>query len=166
MSVVTKTGDGGMTDGNGGRIMKASPFTELVGTLDELTAQLAISKFLIFSVDIATIIETVQQHLLSMGASLYDGKDRITPDHINKLEVWVGQYERNPGGFVVPEGSASGHLHLARAICRRAERVAWGSVGPGSNISEDMLKYLNRLSDLLYVLALNQGSELPTMWSG
>lgn len=164
-SVVTKTGDEGMTDGNTGRVMKDGPFCELVGTLDELNAILGWAKAATFSKNIGSLILEIQSDLLSLGASLYTGDKLITEEKIEYLERQIELLEDNPGGFIIPEGTSSSALHFARAICRRAERAAWAATAPGSNVFDETLRYLNRLSDLLYVMALEQGPENPLLWS-
>jgi len=163
-SVATKTGDGGKTDTPMGRQSKGSEFPEMVGTLDELTAAIAVAGVDLWDLPIKEMFQTAQHNLLSIGASLWDGKKRVKNADIELLDKFIADHETNPGGFIIPEGRESAPIHMARAICRRAERRIW-NLQELDTWSITYAQYLNRLSDALYVAALKVGPSMPMMWS-
>ncbi|MCL4741784.1 MAG: cob(I)yrinic acid a,c-diamide adenosyltransferase [Phycisphaerales bacterium] len=166
--VYTKTGDDGTTGLVGGvRVSKADPRVEAYGTVDEANACIGLAVVAAEGAgasDIADLLRSVQHDLFDAGADLAtpvvpgEGRSlRITPAQTERLERAIDAH--NPGlpgltSFVLPGGSASAAaLHLARTVVRRAERcaVALLSREPKST-SAEVVRYLNRLSDLLFVL--------------
>jgi len=166
MSVCTKTGDSGMTDGPSGRVLKDSAFCEVVGTLDELNAAIGMAVGDLFNLEVGKHLIAIQNQLLDIGAQLYTGKVYINDGDVQYLERLIDQYEEPLEGFIIPEGRTSGTLHLARAIARRVERQMLAATGPGVQIDHDTLKYINRLSDVLYILAIHIGPVKPRYWNG
>lgn len=186
VSVTTKTGDGGTTDGpTGNRVPKNDAFIMFVGALDEVTAQLGvcdahlddlIGKWInngrrpgtdeqVHDVTQAGhIIQWIQHKLLDMGAELYTGKAYITEDDIAYLDLFINKYEYNPHGFVIPHGLAASSIHLAKAMVRRAEREGVGCKNPSNFVTEEIVTFLNRLSDALYILALTVEEKPHIMW--
>lgn len=157
--IYTKTGDEGLTAiANNQRIYKNSPIIEAIGAVDE--ANSAIGMATEFHND---IIDRVQNKLFDLGADLSgSNKIKITEEDITYLENVLDDYNEylEPlDSFVLPTGP----LHNARTIVRRAERAVWTAI----NVHEDMEInknipiYLNRLSDLLFVMARyhNRGNE-------
>lgn len=157
--IYTKTGDEGLTAiANNQRIYKNSPIIEAIGAVDE--ANSAIGMATEFHND---IIDRVQNKLFDLGADLSgSNKIKITEEDITYLENVLDDYNEylEPlNSFVLPTGP----LHNARTIVRRAERAVWTAI----NVHEDMEInknipiYLNRLSDLLFVMARyhNRGNE-------
>jgi cob(I)alamin adenosyltransferase len=165
MTIVTKTGDRGETGLFGGqRVAKDDIRIEAIGTVDELNAHLSLPlQADDLSLDVIEQIAITQNTLFTVGADLAtprtDNKaiaKRITPEHITQLEQWIATFESTPlpPYFVLPGGSeAAGHLHVARAVCRRAERLVV-SLGKQIDIGQDLPIYLNRLSDYLFLAAL------------
>lgn len=165
MKIYTRTGDAGSTGLFGGpRVAKDDDRIEAYGTVDELNAALGVARTALADSDIDPILETVQSELFSIGAEL------ATPDpdqhdlriigttHIERLERWIDQFEQGLEPlrqFILPAGmAAAAHLHVARGICRRAERRVVTLVRHHeTNVSEELMIYLNRLGDLLFVLA-------------
>ncbi len=166
--VYTKTGDDGTTGLIGGmRVSKADPRVEAYGTVDEANACVGLAVVAAEGAgagDIVDLLRSVQHDLFDAGADLAtpvvtgEGRSlRITPAQTERLERAIDAH--NAGlpaltSFVLPGGSALGAaLHLARTVVRRAERcaVALRSHDPAAT-SEEMVRYLNRLSDLLFVL--------------
>lgn len=169
MSIVTKTGDKGTTGLFGGkRVSKADLRLHAYGTVDELNAVLGLVIAEGVSDDVRTGIETIQHGLFRLGADLATPLDgplkgkRIEVEHVTVLEAWVGKLEAalpELQTFILPSGSKAGSmLHLARTVCRRAERwtVALKECEP---TNEQAVIYLNRLSDLLFLLARSVNKE-------
>jgi cob(I)alamin adenosyltransferase len=161
--IYTKTGDGGSTFINGGeRCSKASFRIEAIGNVDEVNCSIG----LIISEDgldheIKSILLNIQNDLFDLGADLCtvkikDGDLRIVEKQVLFLENCIDKYNEklNPlRSFILPSGSKiSSSLHLARAITRRAER-SLVKLNEESEINQFIIHYINRLSDLLFVLA-------------
>jgi cob(I)alamin adenosyltransferase len=169
--IYTRTGDDGSTGlGDGARVPKDSLRVEAYGAVDE--ANSAIGVVLAVATLPAAIREClteVQHDLFDVGGELcIPGHRVITPAHILRLETQLdGFNEALPPlkDFILPGGGpAAAACHLARAVCRRAERRCW-SLARSEEIAPETLKYLNRLSDLLFVLARvlarhERGSEI------
>lgn len=165
MKIYTKTGDMGSTGLFGGpRVSKDDDRIEAYGTVDELNAALGIARAADLPADIDEQLSNIQSELFSIGAEL------ATPDpdafnvriigneHIARLESEIDAHEASLQPlkhFILPAGSAAAaHLHLARSICRRAERRVVTLVRRHeASVSEELLIYLNRLGDLLFVLS-------------
>ena len=191
MKIYTKTGDAGETSlFDNSRVSKADPRVDAYGEVDEVNACLGAALAAVrlrpagasagqgVDDDIASVLTTVQKDLFAVGARLADPSSRIA-ERVTKAAVTAGQIELLERTidrletelpplrrFILPGGSPAGALlHLARTVCRRAERrvVALGadSVDPG------VIVYLNRLSDLLFVMAraVNHRAGIPeTEW--
>ena len=177
MKLYTKTGDDGTTGlFGGGRVAKASARVEAYGTVDETNAVIGIARATGLVPVIDEVLERVQEDLFTLGAEL-----ACVPGRESKLsmallgEADIGRLERAIDEadaacpplktFVLPGGSPkAAALHLARTVCRRAERATL-AVHDGP-IRPDVLVYLNRLSDLLFALArqanlLAQVQDIP-----
>lgn len=164
MKIYTRTGDTGSTGLFGGpRVSKDDDRIESYGTVDELNAAIGMARSAGVGVTIDGQLDQIQHELFSIGAELAtpdpDAHQMriITTDHIERLEGWIDQHEKTLPElkhFILPSGHAgSTALHLARSICRRAERRVVTLVRRHeTNISEELIVYLNRLSDLLFVL--------------
>ncbi len=165
MKIYTKTGDTGSTGLFGGpRVAKDDERIEAYGTVDELNAALGLVRAVGLDEDFDEQLAQIQSELFSIGAELATpdpdarGVRIIGPAHIARLEQLIDQHETTLEPlrhFILPAGStAAAQLHLARAICRRAERRVVTLVRHHeASVSEDLLIYLNRLSDLLFVLS-------------
>ena len=177
MKIYTKTGDRGDTGLiDGSRVQKDDPRVSAYGEIDELQAMLGVIKSeLPRDSSLGSLLRTIQKDLFSLSARLADPRDKIaerkekviTGDaRIEALEreIDVREAELPPlTAFILAGGGSTGaKLHLARTICRRAER---GVVGLGRRVLLDpvIVTYLNRLSDLLFVMARyeNHKSQLP-----
>ena len=171
--IYTRTGDDGSTGlGDGARVPKDSLRVEAYGAVDE--ANSAIGVVLAVATLPAAIREClteVQHDLFDVGGELcIPGHRAIAPAHILRLEAQLDGFNEDLPPlkeFILPGGGpAAAACHVARAVCRRAERRCW-SLARTEEVGPDALKYLNRLSDLLFVLARvlarhEQGSE--TIW--
>ena len=178
--IYTKTGDQGETAlGNGVRVRKDDPRVAAYGSVDELNAVLGLCVVHIADAEMGDLIRTIQNELFDVGADLCVPQPneeapghalRIAPQQAQRLEAAIDRY--NEGlqplrSFVLPGGSpAAAWLHLARTVCRRAERdvvrlAALAAVGP------QVVIYLNRLSDLLFVLArvCNDQGHSDVLWT-
>ncbi|MDP8960085.1 MAG: cob(I)yrinic acid a,c-diamide adenosyltransferase [Actinomycetota bacterium] len=177
MRVYTKTGDKGDTSLlYGGRVPKDHPRTRAYGTTDEVVSALGLARAELTG-EFHDAVLVIQRELFAVGAQL-----ATDPQRWDRLEVgtsrvddnMVGDLERRidllverhplPREFVVPGGNrAAAALDLARAICRRGERAVVTMVRQGLLPDEVVLRYLNRLSDYLYVLARAvEGDHVPS----
>ena len=164
----TRTGDRGDTALFGGRrVPKDHPRVEAYGTVDELNAALGVAAAAIRQRKLVATIQTIQNELFNVGAELASDptargrkkKDtvvRLDPAKVEWLEALIDEYDaRVPTlrTFILPAGSsAAAALHLARTVCRRAERTVV-TLAHDEPVSPAIIIYLNRLCDLLFVLA-------------
>jgi len=165
MKIYTKTGDAGETGLFAGpRVRKDHPRIEAYGAVDELNADLGVVRASKPPVDIDDVLADVQTALFSVGGQLATpdpaahGMELVGEDDIARLEAAIDRFDGNLPPlkrFILPGGSpAAAALHRARCVCRRAERrVVTLAATPGETVSEALIRYLNRLSDLLFVLA-------------
>lgn len=172
MKAYTGTGDKGETGLYGGtRVGKENPRVEAYGAVDELNSQVGVAKALIKDQRLSSILRNVQQDLFVLGGDLANELvnakiPRIGKAHLENLEKVTD--ELNSGltmlkRFILPGGSLPGaELHVARAICRRAERRIV-SLSRVESVNPDVLPYINRLSSLFFVLArvVNQKEHVP-----
>jgi len=157
--IYTRTGDDGTTGlGNGERVDKCDERVEAFGTVDEINSALGL---LLTEPDapaaIRACLTRIQHELFEIGGELsLPGYRKITLEHVAALERDLDRFnEELPPlkEFVLPGGSrAAATCHLARTICRRAERRAWAAAKAAA-VNPELLRYLNRLSDLLFVMA-------------
>jgi cob(I)alamin adenosyltransferase len=170
MKIYTKTGDDGTTGlFGGGRVRKASLRVEAYGTVDELNATIGLARASTLDPDSEGVLARVQVDLFTLGAELacVPGKEAklnmplLANEDAARLEVAIDHAETflpPLTSFVLPAGSAqAAALHLARTVCRRAERavLALDDAEPRG----ELVIYLNRLSDLLFVLARRANVE-------
>lgn len=165
MKIYTKTGDAGETGLFGGpRVKKDDVRIEAYGTVDELNAALGLARTEPLPADIDECLLRVQSELFSVGAELATpdpqkhGTALIGDSHSAALEEAIDQLEtRLPPlkQFILPAGNrGAALLHLARGICRRAERrVVSLAATPHGGVSDRIIRYLNRLGDFLFVAA-------------
>ena len=167
MKIYTKTGDKGETGlFGGGRVSKSHPRVEAYGDIDELNAVIGLARSIEMMPRIDEVLAPVQRDLFSLGALLATPdrdkvkqqleKARIDDTRISELERAIddGESELEPlTAFILPGGTPkSAALHVARTVCRRAERKVI-SLGSEVDVPPVVIRYLNRLSDLLFVLA-------------
>ena len=165
MKIYTRTGDSGETALLGGkRVSKADPRVAAYGDVDELNAWLGLARAGALAGELTAMIEEIQRDLFAIGSRLADPgskvanrveKTAVTGEDVKRLEDWIDQLESEVPvlrRFILAGGSPGGaSLHVARTICRRAERSVVG-LGP-EQVESEVLVYLNRLSDLLFVMA-------------
>ncbi|MGH9257969.1 MAG: cob(I)yrinic acid a,c-diamide adenosyltransferase [Vicinamibacterales bacterium] len=175
MKIYTKTGDTGETSlFDNTRRSKADPRVDAYGEVDELNACLGAARAAGVGQDMAAMLESIQKDLFALGARLADPSSRIagrvtkatiTTSDVERLEQTIDRLDAEVPAlrrFILPGGSAAGALlHLARTVCRRAERRVIG-LGPDA-VEPILIVYLNRLSDLLFVMAraVNHRAGMP-----
>ncbi len=165
MKIYTRTGDDGTTGLLGpGRVPKSAPRVEAYGAVDELNAVLGTLGALPGAQAYAAELGAIQSALFDVGAELAtvvnasgtESPPRVSPTAIQTLEAWIDRFETDlPAlrNFILPGGSAlAAQFHLARTVCRRAERRVVALAGAEA-VPADVVRYLNRLADLLFVMA-------------
>ncbi len=181
MKIYTKAGDSGTTGLlAAGRFAKDEPRIEAYGTVDELNATVGLARAAGPDADADRMLARVQDDLFVVGSALADPDPSgpfhraVTPDHPAQLEVWIDGMEAELPPleqFILPGGCpCAAMLHLARTVCRRAERlVVHLGRQPGESVPTEIIIYLNRLSDFFFVLgrAVNRRAGVAdTPWSG
>lgn len=163
MKIYTRTGDSGQTSLVGGkRVSKTHPRLEAYGTVDELSSHLGLLASLLTDHHHRQAILTIQQTLFSLSAILATEPESkwqpepLPPSHTEKLEAEIDHLQQQlPAlhSFIIPGGSqAACQAHVCRTVCRRAERCIL-ALTEEIEVSADVLRYVNRLSDYLFVLA-------------
>jgi cob(I)alamin adenosyltransferase len=156
--IVTRTGDAGTTGlGDGSRVAKDSSRIEAIGAVDELNSTLGLLLSETLPEACASVLIDVQHDLFDLGGELsIPGYAAVTDMHVQRLEAAVEHFNADLSPlkeFILPGGTRSASLaHVARTVCRRAER-ALVQLASSEPVSDPARKYLNRLSDLLFVLA-------------
>jgi cob(I)alamin adenosyltransferase len=170
MKLYTKIGDGGKTTFFGcGLVDKNDPRIEAFGALDELNSVIGVSLCFIEDTKLRDIMTKIQNDLFQVGADLVGSKlaensvPRIREEHVTEMEKHIDELDKKlgiPNKFILPGGTpASAFLHLCRATTRRAERTLVG-VQSVIQINGAILRYVNRLSDFLYILARDANNEI------
>jgi cob(I)alamin adenosyltransferase len=164
MKIYTKQGDKGQTGLWGGqRVRKDSPRVTAYGTVDELNAHLGMARSSAIDARLGEQLARIQNELFVLGSDLATPGDderipRIQGEYITTMEQEIDQFESELEPlrqFILPGGTlAAAHLHLARTVCRRAEReLVTLLADEGEPVNEQALPYLNRLADWLFVAA-------------
>lgn len=178
-SVYTKTGDQGTTSlGDGSRTSKNDARLEAFSTVDEANSNIGVALSMDIDADVKEVLLHIQNDLFDVGADLCtpvvdDPKYpplRVTEEQVTRLENLIDKYNEPLSTlrtFVLPSGTPlAAQLHVARTVVRRAERQTWNAIhafGEGVNITT--AKYLNRLSDLLFVLSRHANREIgDVLW--
>jgi cob(I)alamin adenosyltransferase len=177
MKIYTKKGDRGETSLFGGkRVVKHDIQIEAYGTVDELNSHIGLLRSLIKNKEAITALKRVQAYLFVIGSTLAADADKknlklpaLNSEEATFLETQIDKCESNlPAmtSFILPGGTTNAsHCHIARTICRRAER-ATTKFAASSDLEPIVLTYLNRLSDYLFILARQtcieeRGEETP-----
>lgn len=169
--IITKIGDGGMTTlADGSRIAKSSPRMKAIGNVDELNSLIGLLLSEDFSEDIKAELGVIQSELFDIGGILGGASQVFEEERVLRLEEQAGKYDANLlplQGFILPGGTrAAAFVHLARSVCRRTERSVF-ALAEQEPIPEMVGKYLNRLSDLLFIhaRAINrEAGEPDRLW--
>lgn len=179
VKIYTKTGDTGETSLYGCRVPKGHPVLEVIGDLDELNAQLGVALAHEGVASLRDELTEVQRDLFALGSefAIPEGKQvaglaLLGEEDVTKLERLIDAHEVKLTplkNFILPGGSPLGaSLHLARTIARRAERAAV-ALTEKQPVRPEAMKYLNRLSDYLFVAARTanaQAGAAETIWQG
>lgn len=185
MKIYTRTGDKGETSlFSGQRISKCDPFIEALGTIDECNSVLGTAKSFLPEAEnfniIRNQIEIIQHALFDLGAAVATprtsseankiDKTRFDQDAIQVLEKWIDEMDAQLPPlktFILPSGHpAASFTHLARSVCRRAERTVI-PLNKHADVADAIVIYLNRLSDYLFILARfinKQANASETLW--
>jgi cob(I)alamin adenosyltransferase len=174
VKIYTRTGDAGETSlFDGTRVSKHDARVEAYGEIDELNACIGLARAAGLDADLDAELGSIQRDLFAVGAQLADPADRLAPrvkraalrdDDVGRLEQLIDRLEGELPPlrrFILAGGGPPGAaLHLARAVCRRAERRM---VAVAPTVDPVLLRYVNRLSDLLFVLArvVNHRAGIP-----
>lgn len=177
--IYTRTGDDGTTGlGDFSRVPKSDARLRAYADCDEANAALGVAVTVgAPPPELATVLLRIQNDLFDVGADLsnpiVDDPEypplRVTPDYIERLEGWCDEYNADLpklDSFVLPGGTPlAAYLHVARTVVRRAERSAWEAVAEhGETVSVLPAKYLNRLSDLLFILSRVANPDGDVLW--
>jgi len=177
--IYTRTGDDGTTGlSDFSRVPKTDPRIAAYADTEECNAQLGVALALgDLADDVRRVVTIVQNDLFDVGADLAtpvvpDPKYpplRVTPDYITRLEGWCDEFNARLSkldSFILPGGTpGAALLHVARVVCRRAERSAWAAIAAdpdGTNVLT--ATYLNRLSDLLFILCRIANPDGDVKW--
>jgi cob(I)alamin adenosyltransferase len=177
--IYTKTGDTGTTAlGDGSRVAKTHPRISAYADVDECNAAIGVAMALGgLADDVRAVLTAVQNDLFDVGADLSKpivanptrSSLRVTEDYLTRVEGWCDEFNARVAkldSFILPGGTPGGALlHVARTVARRAERSAWAlaEIDPdGTN--PFAIKYLNRLSDLLFILARVANPDGDVKW--
>lgn len=172
--IYTRTGDTGETGlGDGQRVAKDSLRVESFGTVDELNSAIGVLRAAGVGDGADETLANIQQRLFDLGGELcIPGTQVITPERVTELEELLDacNSELPPlRDFVLPGGTpAAAACHLARAVCRRAERRVC-ALAREESVNPDTIRYLNRLSDFLFVFARTLNREArndEVLWTG
>jgi cob(I)alamin adenosyltransferase len=175
--IYTKSGDAGETGlGDGGRVAKDHVRVAAYGEVDELNAVLGLIHAHCPSVPEATLLRAIQNDLFDLGADLCvrpaeseapGSSLRVTPEQVARLEAAIDRVNEPLSplrSFILPGGTpAAAWLHLARTVCRRAERAVV-TLMHAEAVNPQALIYLNRVSDLLFVLSRAANNSDDVLW--
>ncbi|WP_221795824.1 cob(I)yrinic acid a,c-diamide adenosyltransferase [Aquisediminimonas sediminicola] len=177
--IYTRTGDHGETGlVDGSRVAKSAPRMAAIGDVDELNSLIGVARTHVRQADFAAMLNRIQNELFDLGADLATpGTDfapdemtlRIVPSQITRLEDEIDEMNAAMpplSSFVLPAGEpGAAHVHVARAVARRAERSAVAAA-MGASLNPLALTYLNRLSDHLFVMAraINAQGAGDVLW--
>ena len=179
MRIYTRSGDRGQTSLHSGeRVDKDRVRVEAYGTLDELNSILGVALSFCQNRKVKEVLTSLQNELFHAGSDLATSGDvrkveRIGEQHWRQQEKIIDQLQEELPplkNFILPGGSSgAASLHLARSVSRRAERLLVRLMKEGEAVNSELLAYLNRLSDLLFVLAryenVTQGNQ-EVIWKG
>jgi len=175
--IYTRTGDDGSTAlGDGTRLPKHHLRIEAYGTVDEVSSVLGLLLTEEIGPELVQVVRTVQNDLFDVGSDLAVPGEagravRVPASYVTRLEEWIDTANEplEPlDSFILPGGTRpAAWLHVARTVCRRAERLACALAETDPKaVNPEVIRYLNRLSDLLFVLArgANDGGKGDVLW--
>lgn len=166
MKIYTRTGDDGTTSlGNAQRTKKNSKRIDAYGTIDEVNSWIGLIRSKIDSKH--PFLEVIQNELFCLGTELANPlKIQITKEMVARIEVEIDALEKDLQplkNFILPAGGeTAAQIHVTRTVCRRAER-ALVTLNEETPVNPELIKYVNRLSDYLFVLARHEATS-ETIW--
>lgn len=171
--IYTKTGDNGTTSLIGGtKVSKSHLRIEAYGTVDELNSYIGLCKDLLEGIGQTTMLQEIQDRLFTIGSSLACDPEKepkmkipdLKEEDITLLEKEIDSMNESlpvMKFFILPGGHPTvSHLHIARCVCRRAERACVRLQEEGEEVEQIVIRYINRLSDYLFVVARFAGKQL------
>lgn len=175
MAIYTRTGDTGTTSLFGGkRVLKCEELVDVYGSIDELNSWIGHIVSQPQAIEVQAFFKTIQADLFVIGSTFAGWKGDLDPleGRVFEMEERIDVMEKglpNVNNFILPGGtSQAAHIHVTRAICRRVERQTV-ALSQKQEVDKRIIKYLNRLSDLLFMFArfinMQAGVE-ETIWSG
>lgn len=175
MSIYTRTGDAGKTSLFGGkRVLKCDQLVDAYGSMDELNSWVGLVVSETSHAHLRELLAKIQADLFTIGGSLAGWRTDLSalPARVTEMEVEIDAMEKNlPSltNFILPGGSPhAAHIHIARSITRRVERQVV-ALTKSQKVDPEILKYLNRLSDLFFVVSrfINKNNQVEeVIWSG
>ena len=176
--VVTRLGDAGETQVGKGRMLKSAPRVEAYGTVDEANSVIGVLRTVVQDDDLNGWLRSIQIDLFDIGADLSMPGEagatlRFKPEPVKRIEAQLDELnaaQPRLANFVLPTGTGTGgaFAHLARTVIRRAERrvVALAQIA-GEEVNPEILRYLNRLADFMFILArrLNDNGARDDVWA-
>ena len=179
--IYTRTGDDGTTGlVDGSRVAKSDAIMQAIGDVDEANSAIGVAIAALGDCDEAALLRRIQNDLFDLGADLATPETgekleyeplRITEGQVAAIEKQIDRFNKDLQSlrsFILPGGSpAAAHLHLARTVARRAERmIVELSAQPQELVSGAAIRYMNRLSDFLFVAArvMNDGGRADVLW--
>lgn len=176
MSIYTRSGDTGSTSLFGGkRVLKCEELVEVYGSIDELNSWVGHVASLFPSPDVKQFLQAIQSDLFTIGSTLAGWKNGDLSGldgRVKEMEARIDAMDKNLPqirNFILPGGSElASHAHITRSICRRVERQTV-ALAQKQEIDKRIIKYLNRLSDLFFMLArfINKQENVEEVtWSG
>lgn len=175
MSIYTRTGDTGSTSLFGGkRVLKCEELVDVYGSIDELNSWVGLIASQLETPDVQQFLAAIQSDLFTIGSHMAGAKTPVDSlkTRVDEIEARIDAMEKDLPklrNFILPGGSTLGaYTHLVRSICRRVERQAV-SLAQKQPVDPRIIKYLNRLSDLFFMLARfinKQANVEEIVWSG
>ncbi|MDM7985542.1 MAG: cob(I)yrinic acid a,c-diamide adenosyltransferase [Maricaulis sp.] len=179
--IYTRSGDAGRTRlGDMSETDKHDLRVDAYGDVDEVNSAIGLARSALGTAHtLDRVLSTIQNDLFDVGADLCVPESdqpreweplRVKPDQVDALEAHIDHLNADLeplNSFILPAGTeASARLHLARTVCRRAERKVSALLASGARVNGDVLRYLNRLSDLLFVMArtANDNGKADVLW--
>lgn len=175
MKIYTKTGDAGKTSLIGGtKVLKSNPRIEAYGTVDELNSYIGLVSDFCNDDHSKNILKEIQDRLFTIGSELACDPDKkinmpipdLHESDVQLLEKEMDEMDKElpvMKHFILPGGSPSvSFMHVARCVCRRAERCCVNLMESDSEVNPLIIKYINRLSDYLFMLARYSGMKTNT----
>ena len=150
MKPYTRTGDAGETNLISGRVSKTDERVICIGSIDETAAAISVARTELEDMEMTEILLKIERRLSKITGIIAGSTEKVNEEEIKKIEDWIDKYYIEKENFLRPKTEEGALLDFARAVCRRAEINAVKLRAP-----ENVLKYMNRLSDLLFAMRIH-----------